>query len=245
MENLNRYNQLIKGDYELNNKSNFECSLLIKNLYEIKNNELYKQEDLPFNIDERINELNTLGRSKFLNSKYKSFISLDLETTGLSRENDRIIQIAMIKVINGNIVDKYDSYVNPKKHISESASEVNHIYDYDVCNERTIKEIFPEILSFIDGLPIIAHNASFDIGFLECEYFRSFKETIPELNSICTMKLWKKRFNQIYNEAPFSAKLCTLVDALLYEEDIKEYRSNSHDAYCDALATAKVFMKMQ
>ena len=213
-------------------------------LNQIKENNYFNHLDFNFNIDERINEIELLGKKFFNESKYNNFIALDLETTGLNPENDRIIQIALIKVANGIIVDKFTSLVNPQMHISSKASEINGIYDEDVKNNKTIQEIFPDIMNFIEKYPLVVHNAKFDISFLKNEYIRCFNKNMPYRKNICTMKLWKKLFFKFQNEDVISAKLNTLVINLLNKEEINEYQKNKHDAYCDAIATAKVFMKM-
>ncbi len=240
-----KYKELISNNFDLDSiKSNFQCTLLIMTLNQIKENNYFNHSDFNFNIDERINEIELLGKKFFNESKYNNFIALDLETTGLNPENDRIIQIALIKVSNGIIVDKFTSLVNPQMHISSKASEINGIYDEDVKNNKTIQEIFPDIMNFIEKYPLVAHNAKFDISFLKNEYIRCFNKNIPYRKNICTMKLWKKLFFKFQNEDVISAKLNTLVINLLNKEEINEYQKNKHDAYCDAIATAKVFMKM-
>lgn len=240
-----KYKELISNNFDLDSiKNNFQCSLLIMTLNQIKENNYFNHLDFNFNIDKRINEIELLGKKFFNESKYNNFIALDLETTGLNPENDRIIQIALIKVANGIIVDKFTSLVNPQMHISSKASEINGIYDEDVKNNKTIQEIFPDIMNFIEKYPLVAHNAKFDISFLKNEYIRCFNKNMPYRKNICTMKLWKKLFFKFQNEDVISAKLNTLVINLLNKEEINEYQKNKHDAYCDAIATAKVFMKM-
>ena len=240
-----KYKELISNNFDLDLiKSNFQCSLLIMTLNQIKENAFFNPSDLSFNINERINEIEKLSQKMFNESKYNTFISVDLETTGLNSEKDRIIQIALIKVSDGVIVDKFTALVNPQMHISSNASAINGIYDEDVKNSKTIQELFPTIINFIEKLPIVAHNAKFDISFLKNEYIRCFNKSLPYRKIICTMKLWRKLYLKFQNEDVVSAKLNTLVINLLNEKDIAEYQANKHDACCDAIATAKVFMKM-
>lgn len=242
---LNKYIELKSNNFDLSTaECNFQCSLTVIALKQIKENKNFKNTDFGFDIDERINEFTQKGCDYFQNSKMNSFVALDIETTGLSRENDRIIQIAMVKVENGNVVDTYNKYVNPQKHISAAASEVNGIYDSDVADEKIIKQLFPEIWDFIGKLPIVAHNASFDMGFLRNEWNRCFDEDFPKHKDICTMKLWRLLFKYFQEVDPPSSKLVTLVTNLLEKDDIKKYHENAHNALCDALLTAKVFMKM-
>lgn len=239
------YKELISNKFDLQDlSSSFLCSLSIMALNQIKQNAYFKPNDLSFDIDERINQIAKLSRHIFLQSNCKNFCSIDLETTGLNTERDKIIQIAIVKVLEGEIVDTYSSYVNPERHISKAASEINNIYDEDVASSKTIKELFPEILSFIQGFPIVAHNAEFDMGFLKNEYFRSFKKELPKFQVKCTMNLWRNQYLEVQGEKVPSAKLQTLVINLLDKQDIQAYLHGQHDAYCDAVATANVFMKI-
>lgn len=100
---------------------------------------------------------------------FKDYIVLDVETTGLDRTNDKIIEIGMIKVENGEVSDYYESLVNPGIHIPSAASKVNGIYDKDVAEAPTIENIIDGISTFIETLPIVGHNTNFDIAFLARE----------------------------------------------------------------------------
>lgn len=240
-----RYNLLLDNDFNVANiDSNFQCSTMIMALNQIRENSCFNPTDLKFNIDEKINELNNKSKQLFLNSKYKNFVALDLETTGLSYESDRIIQVSLVKVVNGEIIDIFESYINPEMHIKNDASLINGIYDSDVKQAPKIKEIFPKILEFISNNILVMHNAKFDMSFLKEEYFRCFKEDLKSIKNICTMKLWKTLYLKYQEETPPSSKLQTLVENLLSEQEIKEYNKNKHTASCDAIATAKVFMKL-
>ncbi len=96
-----------------------------------------------------------------------TYCVLDLETTGFSAVTERITEIGIMKVKDGEVIDKFSEFVNPEKHIPERVTEVTKITDEMVKNAPTIKEMFPKILEFIKGSVLVAHNASFDIGFLK------------------------------------------------------------------------------
>lgn len=242
---LLKYKELISNDFSLEKiDSNFKASLVIMALNQIKENANYNPNDLPFNIEERIKQIEEFGKKLFLQSKFKNFVAVDTETTGLSSESDRIIQIALIKVEGGAIVDKFVTFVNPKRHIKAQASEINNIYDSDVKDAKTIKELFPTILEFIGKYPIVMHNAKFDMAFLKAEYLRSFGEELPKIKYICTMKLWRTLFFKYQEQDVPNAKLNTLVLNLLNSQENIDYQNNKHSADCDAIATCKVFMKM-
>lgn len=95
-----------------------------------------------------------------------SFIALDLETTGVD-EQAEIIEIGLVKVCQGNIVEKYEKLIKPSKSIPEEITLLTGINNDMVLTKSTWPEIQSEVLEFIDDNLIVAHNASFDRGFLE------------------------------------------------------------------------------
>lgn len=241
----NTYNDLKSNSFEIDeNTSNFDCSLMLMALNQIIENKYYNPNDFTFDIYKKIDEIEKYGREKFLNSKYKDFVSVDLETTGLSFETDRIIQIAAVKVVNGEIVDIYKNLINPKKHIPIEASRINGIYDSDIKNAETIDKILPEFKEFIGNNTLVMHNENFDLSFLKAESIRVYNDNIIKNKHICTLQLWKTQFKEKQGVYPPSSKLSTLVENLLSKEEIKDFYSNQHTASGDAIATAKVFMKL-
>ena len=96
-----------------------------------------------------------------------TYCVLDLETTGLSAKTEKITEIGIMKVVNGEVVDIFSEFVNPEKHIPERVQEITGITDDMVIDSPKIEELFPKILEFINGSVLVAHNATFDIGFLK------------------------------------------------------------------------------
>ena len=96
-----------------------------------------------------------------------TYCVLDLETTGLSAKTEKITEIGIMKIQNGEVVDKFCEFVNPEKPIPERVQEVTNITDEMVKNSPTIDKMFPKVLDFIKGSVLVAHNAAFDIGFLK------------------------------------------------------------------------------
>lgn len=94
-------------------------------------------------------------------------ISFDLETTGLDKYNDEIIEIALVKFDEKTfeIIDVFSTFVNPNKPIPDIISNVTWIYDADVENAPLLNDIKKEILEFIWDLPLLWHNVFFDIDF--------------------------------------------------------------------------------
>ena len=96
-----------------------------------------------------------------------TYCVLDLETTGFSAKTEKITEVGIMKVKNGEVIDEFSCFVNPEKHIPERVTEVTNITDEMVKDAETIEQVFPEILDFIEDSVLVAHNAPFDMGFLK------------------------------------------------------------------------------
>ena len=106
-----------------------------------------------------------------VNGKYDGeftdeFIVFDLETTGLSNTNCKIIEIGAVKIAGGKVLEKYDVFVDPQCDIPPEITELTSITNEMVKGQRTIDVVLPEFLEFVGDRLMIAHNADFDMGFL-------------------------------------------------------------------------------
>src|SRR5689334_18316458 len=100
-----------------------------------------------------------------------TFVFLDTETTGLSPEfGDRICEIALLKTKNGEILDSYQSLVNPGRLISPGASAVNGITDEMVQGKPYFKDIIEDFLKVVTDSVLVIHNAPFDLSFLSTQF---------------------------------------------------------------------------
>lgn len=167
---------------------------------------------------------------KKLKANTSSFIVVDLETTGVSYKVDKIIEVGAIKVINGKIVDTFVSLINPGIPIPANATRINHITNTMVCNQPTFKDILPSFITFIEDLPLVAHNAPFDAKFLVAE-FANFNTELPN-QFIDTLSISRKLFPDSPNH-----KLTTLKTYLNLKGDA------SHRALDDAYVTYLLYMK--
>lgn len=237
------YKQLLSNDYSLKSGiSNFHANLLVAALQQIKNNPCYNPNDLDFNVDHRISELLEYADNEMRKSSNGTFVVVDIETTGLSTQTDRIIQISAVKVINFKIVDTYVSYVNPKKRISAAASDVHEITNDMLDNEPVFKDVYPIFEQFIENYTLVMHNSDFDYKFIQNECSRL--NIVFKRKTVCTMKLWKNKYFELQKEQTSSAKLRDIVCTLLPKEQVNEYLANQHDALADAIATARIYLKM-
>ena len=95
------------------------------------------------------------------------YIAFDFETTGLNPNEDRIIEIAAIKFLNGKPVDRFVTLVNPERPIDPFITDITGISDKMVKEEPIELDILDDFLEFLSDLPLVAHNISFDKSFLD------------------------------------------------------------------------------
>lgn len=161
----------------------------------------------------------------------KNYTVIDLEMTGLSAKNDKIIEIGAARVRGGEIVDTISTLVNPKQHIPQRVQELTGITDSDVENAADMDEAVDNLLDFIGDDIILGQNVTFDYSFLK-QWAVNHKRTLS-LNAYDTLKIARKCL-----PAEQSKKL----------EDLCEYfgvnRENAHRALDDAIETKQIFEKL-
>ncbi len=96
-----------------------------------------------------------------------TYVVFDLETTGFHPEKNHIIEIGAVKVVDGRTVDRFSEFVNPKEPIPFHITELTSIRDEDVIDAPEITEILPRFLEFCKGAVMVAHNADFDMSFIQ------------------------------------------------------------------------------
>jgi len=136
-------------------------------------------------------EFTVVFNEKDISLKDLTFISFDLETTGLSVMDDDITEFGAVKYKNGQEIDRLQSLIKPNKHISQKITNLTHITNDDVKNAPTIESFLPKILDFFGDDVIVAHNATFDVGFLNEILLRHgySKLTNPAIDSLALA--WK------------------------------------------------------
>ena len=149
------------------------------------------------------------------NSKNQSidttYCVLDLETTGLSFRTEKITEIGIMKIKDGQIIDKFECFVNPEKPIPQRVVEVTNITDDMVKDAETIDKILPKVIEFVGDSVLVAHNADFDIGFLK--YNAKQLGLVFENTYLDTLKLAKELFPDYkkYKLGPIDAINRTMV----------------------------------
>ncbi len=158
---------------------------------------------------------------------------IDIETTGLNRNQDKITEIGALKIRDNRIVDKFEMLINPQIKIPAEITQITGITDKLVRDKPTISEVLPKFLDFVEDDILIAHNAIFDMGFLNANSFKYFNKSLENKN-LCTLNLAKK----IVPTIP-SYRLSSLCNYF----DIKN--ECAHRAMGDVYATTKLFFKFQ
>ena len=96
-----------------------------------------------------------------------SYISIDLETTGLEPKHDKIIEIGALRVEKGQITDSFSTFVNPGRKLEERITELTGIRDEDLADAPYIQDVLPKLLAFVGDLPLLGHSILFDFSFLK------------------------------------------------------------------------------
>ena len=163
----------------------------------------------------------------------QSIIVLDFETTGLYPDNgDRVIEIGAVLLRDQQIVDRFQSLVNPGYFVSAEIESITGITNTMLSGAPTASEVMEKFVKFIDTHPLVAHNASFDQHFLETE-LGYFGKKRP-LNFGCTLRIARRLYPDVINY-----KLETLVR-------YKEIPVNSqfHRALADAEMAAQLWVRI-
>ena len=177
-----------------------------------------------------VDDLKTIVENSRGQSLSETYVVFDLETTGFSPLNNKIIEIGAVKVVEGKITERFSTFVNPEAPIPFKVEELTHIRDDMVLSAPKIEEILPDFMEFCEGAVMVAHNAEFDMSFiskncerqgLSCEY--TVVDTVA-LARVLLPQLNRFKLNNV-------AKV------------LKVSLENHHRAVDDAACTAEIFVK--
>ena len=159
-----------------------------------------------------------------------SYVVFDIETTGFHPSKNKIIEIGAVKVINGEITDRFSEFINPRVPIPFTIERLTGINDAMVCDAPGVEEILPKFLSFCEGCVLVAHNASFDTSFIRynaeqlgIEFPPTYVDTVG-LARFLLPHLGRFKLDTVAKELHVSLE-------------------NHHRAVDDAGATAEIFVK--
>lgn len=163
---------------------------------------------------------------------YDDYVIFDIETTGLDCINDKIIEIGAIKVINNEIIDEFNFLINPKTILPDNIVSITGITNEMLMDKETIDEVLPKFIKFIENYPLLAHNNSFDLSFIN---YNIKKLNLKSLDNkmIDTLELSRKYLTHMYNHK---------LETLKKYYNIKEV---SHRAVGDCKTTNYVYQEIK
>ncbi len=160
----------------------------------------------------------------------ETYVVFDIETTGFSPIHNRIIEIGAVKVRDGQILDRYSTFVNPEVPIPFEIEKLTSINDAMVMEAPKIEEVLPEFFAFCEGTVMVAHNASFDMSFIRENAARQgFSTDYTYVDTMVISRVLLPNQNKHTLDA-----LCKVFHISL---------ENHHRAVDDAEATAHIFLK--
>jgi len=160
----------------------------------------------------------------------QDMVFVDLETTGLDPGRDRVIEVGIIRISDGEIIESFNSLVNPQCEIPPTVKKITGIKKHDLLKAPVFNEVIGEVQRMTRNAIFVAHNADFDYTFLENEFSRL--ERTFALPRLCTVKLSRELYPDFisHNLDSISRRFEIAID-------------NRHRAMDDALATWQ-FMKI-
>ena len=164
-------------------------------------------------------------------------IIFDTETTGLDPlQGHRIVEIGCVELMNHVATGRtYQAYINPERSVPTEASMVHGLTDEFLAKHPVFAEIVDQFLEFIGDAPLIAHNAPFDMGFINAELGRLGFSTIPMQRAIDTVAMARKMFPG----APAS------LDALCKRFGVDLSGRKLHGALLDSHLLAEVYLELR
>ncbi|MEZ6255168.1 MAG: exonuclease domain-containing protein [Patescibacteria group bacterium] len=159
-----------------------------------------------------------------------TFAVVDTETTGMYCQYNRVMDIGIVIVKNGEIVEEWEALIDPKQEVPYWITEFTGIDNFHVKGKPIFKHYFPKIKSYLDNSIFVAHNVGFDYGFIKEEFLRCEHTFIAP--NLCTVKLARKLLPNLSG-----SNLDVLSD--YYNIEI----SARHRALPDAQATAVVLLE--
>jgi DNA polymerase-3 subunit alpha (Gram-positive type) len=160
-----------------------------------------------------------------------SFVVFDLETTGIGAKNNEIIEIGAVKVVNQEIVDRFSTFVNPGRPIPYKIEQLTGIDDGMVQDSPDITEVLPRFLEFCRGCVMVAHNASFDMGFIRQKAVdQGIEEDFTVVDTVAMSRALLPQLGK-HTLDNVAKNLGVSLD-------------NHHRAVDDAQATAEIFLRL-
>jgi DNA polymerase-3 subunit alpha (Gram-positive type) len=165
----------------------------------------------------------------------ETYVVFDLETTGLyPNSGDTIIEIGAVKIKNGEIIDRYDELIDPGKILNDEIIKITGINNEMLKDKRNEEDGIKSFMKWVDNLPMVAHNAKFDIAFIENALS---KYKLGNLSNIVIDTLGLSRYLE-------SSERFHNLATLVKRYNIPWDENKHHRADYDSEGTALIFDKM-
>lgn len=160
-----------------------------------------------------------------------TYLSLDVETP--NRKNDRISQIGLLLIQNGNVIEDHSSLINPETYFAEINTEITGIDEEKVAHAPTLAQYWPSVKDLFEKYVVVAHNAAFDLTVLY-KALVSYSIDFPKIYYVCTCQESMQRLPELKH---FSLKALS--------EHFGIPLGTQHDAGSDAEGCSLLFEKMK
>jgi DNA polymerase III subunit epsilon len=162
-------------------------------------------------------------------------IVVDTETTGLDPADHRVVEIGCVELFNHVATGKeFHAYINPQRDMPAEAEAVHGLTSEFLASKPLFSAVAEDLIGFVGNAPLIAHNAGFDLGFINAELKRVGRSTIPADRAIDTVTLARRKFPGAQAS----------LDALCRRFAIDTSARTKHGALLDAQLLSKVYLEL-
>lgn len=159
-----------------------------------------------------------------------SYVSIDLETTGLNPKSDKIIEIGAVRVIDGKATERFSTFVNPGRKLEERIVELTGIQDADLQDAPIIEEVLPSLMEFLGDSILLGHSILFDYSFLKKAAVN--QKLTFEKQAIDTLKIARRFLTELEHRS------------LDYLCEYYKIPHQAHRALADAEATSELYRRL-
>lgn len=159
-----------------------------------------------------------------------SYVCIDLETTGLNPKTDRIIEIGIVRVQDNEVVQEWETLVNPGRNLEERITELTGIKDEQLASAPMVEEVLPTLLEIVGDNPLLGHGVLFDYSFVKKAAVN--RKMVFEKDGIDTLRIARKYLTDL--ESRGLGYLCKYYGI----------NHNAHRALGDARATVELYRKL-
>lgn len=159
-----------------------------------------------------------------------SYVSIDLETTGLNPKSDKIIEIGAVRVVDGKPTERFSTFVNPGRKLEKRIVELTGIHDEDLQDAPTIEEVWPSLVEFLGDSILLGHSILFDYSFLKKAAVN--QKLTFEKQAIDTLKIARRFLTELEHRS------------LDYLCEYYKIPHQAHRALADAEATSELYHRL-